>query len=88
MTKSLRTAPLRPSRWVTAGLLAALPPHRYLPLGSRMAGEFPRLPQLRKNASGKTKPKAIAKANPVTPAERNYPWGGPAIKTKKGVSGG
>jgi hypothetical protein len=34
-----------------------------------------KLPKLQRQASGKTKPKAVAKANPTNPADRQYPWG-------------
>lgn len=37
-------------------------------------------PRLRRQATGKTKPKAIGKANPQTPADRSYPWGGKQVK--------
>jgi hypothetical protein len=43
----------------------------------------PKMPKLKRRAAGKYKPKAIAKANPTTPADRQYPWGGPAIKKSK-----
>lgn len=50
-------------------------------------------PKLRRNATGKTKPKAIGKANPTTPQDRtapgsinnmgtnrSYAWGGKQVK--------
>lgn len=37
-------------------------------------------PKLRRQATGKTKPKAVGKANPKTPADRSYPWGGKQVK--------
>ena len=34
-----------------------------------------KLPKLKRNATGPTKPKAPGKANPTTPAQRQYAWG-------------
>jgi hypothetical protein len=48
-----------------------------------MAARSPKLPKMPRQASGKTKPKAPGKANPVTPAQRPYPWGGSAVKKGK-----
>ena len=42
-----------------------------------------KLPKLKRQPAGKTKAKAIAKANPVTPAQRQYPWGNQPGKGKK-----
>ena len=40
----------------------------------------PKLPKLKRQPAGKAKPKAIGKANPTTPADRNYAWGGKQTK--------
>ena len=38
------------------------------------------MPKLKRQPTGKLKPKAIGKANPVTPADRQYPWGGRQVR--------
>lgn len=52
-----------------------------------MAVKQPKMPR---QASGKTKPKAVHRANPTPPPQRGYPWGGPAIRngTRRGKSNG
>jgi hypothetical protein len=42
------------------------------------------MPKLKRQPAGKTKVKAVAKANPTTPAQRQYKWGKQSGGSKSG----